>query len=392
MTKIHGHVGDGFEGVADVFADNFDSRGEVGAEFCAYVDGERILDIWAGEAAPGRPWAADTLVPVFSVTKGLTALVAQVLADRSQLDLDAPVIEYWPEFGAAGKGGVLVRMLLDHTVGLPSFPEYWEIVSFDDPEGWHRTAEIARRLAAAPLEWEPGTRVGYHSITYGWFVAELVRRIDGRTLGVFFREEIAGPLDLNLWIGLPSSLNHRVAELLPDPEPPSEDRMEAVASIAPGTPGGAALFLGPEGTSPIDMANNPRFWEAEVPAVNGIGDARSVARMYGMLARGGELDGVRIVSEESIAIHSAEQARGPDSVFGGGESRVALGYGRSTPGGLSLGPHDEAFGMQGLGGALGYADPVSKIGFGYAMNQTRAGGQTDARARALSSALYASLE
>ena len=169
-----------------------------------------------------------------------------------------------------------------------------------------------------------------------------------------------------------------------DPDP-AFDLLKAL--WGPENPGGAALFIGPERGSPIDLANDPDYWTAEAPAVNGVGDARSVARMYAMLAAGGELDGVRIVSEESVVAHSAEQARGTDAVFGG-ETRVALGYGRSTPGGLSLGPCDEAFGMQGIGGSVGYADPVAEVGFGYAMNQTHMEVGTDRRPRALSAALY----
>ena len=384
MTDINGHVSSGFEPVVDAFEENFAIRGEVGAEFCAYVGGECVVNIWAGMATPDRPWAQDTLVFVFSVTKGPTALVAQILADRGQMDLDTPVAAYWPEFAARGKDRVLVRHLLDHTVGLPSFPEYWDLVSFDGAEGWHRPDEIAARLAAAPLIWEPGTRVGYHSITYGWFAAELVRRIDGRTLGTFFADEVAGPLGLDFWIGLPVEQHGRVATLLHDPDP-AFDLLKAL--WGPENPGGAALFIGPERGSPIDLANNPDYWSAEAPAVNGVGDARSVARMYAMLAGGGVLDGVRIVSEESVVAHSAEQARGTDAVFGG-ETRVALGYGRSTPGGLSFGPNDEAFGMQGIGGSVGYADPVAEVGFGYAMNQTHMEVGTDRRPRALSAALY----
>ena len=387
MPDISGYVAAGFEPVAAAFEENFATRGEVGAEFCAYVGGERVVNIWSGMATPDRPWAEDTLVPVFSVTKGAAALVAQILADRGRMDLDAPVASYWPEFAARGKDRVRVRQLLNHTVGMPSFPDYWNLVSFDDAAGWHRTTEIAARLAAAPLVWEPGTRLGYHSITYGWLVGELVRRIDGRTLGTFFAEEVARPLGLEFWVGLPDEQRPRVARLLHDPAP-AFDLMAAIGG--PENPAGAALFIGPEGGSPIDMGNDPTFWAAEMPAVNGVADARSVARMYAMLACGGELDGVRIVSESSIAIHSAEQARGTDAIFGG-ESRVALGYGRSTPGGMSFGPTDEAFGMQGLGGALGYADPVAGVGFGYAMNQTHLEIGTDRRPRALSAALYRSI-
>ncbi len=384
MTDIRGHAVVGFEPVVDAFEENFATRGEVGAEFCAYLGGECVVNVWGGMATSDRPWGEDTLVPVFSVTKGPAALVAQILVDRGEMDLDEPVAAYWPEFGVRGKGGALVRHVLSHTVGVPSFPEYWDLVSFDDASGWGRTDEIAARLAGAPLAWEPGTRLGYHSITFGWLVSELVRRIDGRTPGTFFADEVAGPLGLDFWIGLPVEHHRRVATLLHDPDP-AFDLIRVLGG--PENPAAAALFIGPGRGSPIDLANDHDFWGVEVPAVNGIGDARSVARMYAMLAGGGKLDGTRIVSEESITVHAAEQARGTDAVFGG-ESRVALGYGRSTPGGLSLGPDDKAFGMQGIGGAVGYADPVSQVGFGYVMNQTHMEVGTDRRPRALSAALY----
>lgn len=387
MTEVSGYVAAGFEPVADAFKDNFDRRGEVGAEFCAYVGGECAANIWAGMATPHRPWSEDTLVPVFSVTKGPAALVAQILVDRDEMALDEPVSSYWPEFARHGKARALVRHVLSHTVGVPSFPEYRDLVSFDHADGWHHSAEIAARLAGASPAWEPGTRLGYHSVTYGWLLGELVRRIDGRTLGTFFADEVAHPLGLDFWIGLPDEQQGRVATLLHDPQP-AFDLIEVLTR--PGNPGGAALFIGPERGSPIDLANDPAFRSAEAPAVNGVGDARSVARLYAMLAGGGELDGVRIVSEASVAAHSSEQARGTDAIFGG-ESRVALGYGLSTPGGLSLGPNDQAFGMQGIGGAVGYADPVAEVGFGYVTNQTRMEIGTDRRAQALSAALYASI-
>jgi len=284
VTDISGHVAAGFEQVADAFEENFAVRGEVGAEFCAYVGGECVVNIWAGMATPDRLWTQDTLVFVFSVTKGPTALVAQILADRGLMDMNAPVAAYWPEFADRGKDGTLVRHILSHTLGLPSFPRYWDLVSFDHPGGWHRTDEIAARLAAAPLAWEPGTKVGYHSISYGWLLGELVRRIDGRTLGTFFADEVARPLGLDFWIGLPVGQHGRVAPLLHDPDPVFDPLM---VFRGPGHPGGAALFIGPERGRPIDLANDPAFWTAEAPAVNGIGDARSVARMYAMLAAGG---------------------------------------------------------------------------------------------------------
>ena len=283
MTDISGHVSAGFERVADAFEENFAIRGEVGAEFCAYVGGECVVNLWAGMATPDRPWAEDTLVFLFSVTKGPTALAAQILADRGLLDVNAPVAAYWPGFAAHGKDRALVRHILSHTLGLPSFPRYWDLVSGDDAAGWHRTDEIAARLAAAPLAWEPGTTLGYHSISYGWLVGELVRRIDGRTLGTFFADEVARPLGLDLWIGLPVEQHGRVARLLHDPDP-AADLLRAIWS--PESPAGAALFIGPERRSSVDLANDPGLWTAEAPAINGMGDARSVARMYAMLAGG----------------------------------------------------------------------------------------------------------
>lgn len=344
-----------------------------------------------GEAKPGVPWRQDTLALVFSTTKGVTALVAQVLADRGRLDINAPVARYWPEFAAAGKEAVTVAQVLEHSAGVLSFPNYEEVLAADGGAGWGRTADIVERLAAAPLWWVPGEQHGEHAVTYGWIIGEVVRRIDGRTLGGFFRDEIAGPLGLDFWIGLPTELLARVADLLPprgELAPEVRRRVEEI--FAPGSASGAAFFVGARrGVADIaKLANRAADRVAEIPASNGIGDARSLARLYGALAIGGELDAVRIVSEESIRRHSRERFNGYDVIIRT-EKRYALGYMLPTPAEPQYGPNpDRAFGHPGLGGSLAFADPVAGVGYGYVMNQMAEVGSPHARETALTGALY----
>lgn len=392
-TPIDGTVAAGFEPVREAFAANFAERGEVGAAFAAYVDGEKVVDLWGGEASPGVPWSEDTLCVVWSTTKGATALTAQILAGRDLLDVDAPVARYWPEFAANGKEAVTVRDVLTHAAGLPSWDGYRDLVHLDSSAGWGRSEDIAHALAGAAPVLEPGAVHGYHAVTYGWLIGELVRRITGSSLGELFRTEVAEPLGLSFWIGLPSEEHGRVAPLLSAP-PIADPELAAImeAAMGPDALTGRALLVGPHGgvERAAETANAPEFLAAEVPAANGVTDARSLARMYAMLAAGGELDGVRIVSPESIAAHTTEQYRGDDVVLAS-EKRYALGYMRPCPPAEVFGPNDEAFGHPGMGGSLGFADPVAEVGFGYVMNQMMPGIQVDPRARALADALYASL-
>lgn len=392
-TPIDGTVAAGFEPVREAFAANFAERGDVGAAFAAYVDGENVVDIWGGEARPGVPWSEDTLCLVWSTTKGATALAAQILAERDQLDVEAPVARYWPEFAANGKPAVTVRDVLTHAAGLPYWEGYPELVTLDSSEGWGRSEDIARALADAAPVVEPGAIHGYHAVTYGWLLGELVRRITGVSLGEFFRAEVAEPLGLSFWIGLPPDEHSRVADLLSAP-PPDDPELAAMmeAAMGPDALTGRALLVGPGGgvEHAAETANSAEFRAAEVPAASGVTDARSLARMYAMLARGGELNGVRIVSPQSIAAHTTEQYRGDDVVLAS-EKRYALGYMRPCPPAEVFGPNDEAFGHPGMGGSLGFADPVARVGFGYVMNQMMPGIQVDPRARGLADALYASL-
>lgn len=390
---IEGLVAPGFEAVRGAFAANFAERHEVGAAFAAYVDGVKVADLWAGEARPGTPWSESTLCPVWSATKGATALVAQILAGRGQLDVDAPVARYWPEFATNGKAAITVRDVLTHGAGVPTWEGYRDLLTIDAGDGWGDLEAIVTALAGAKTAWEPGTKHGYHAVTFGWLVGEVVRRLTGAGLGEVFRAEVAEPLGLDFWIGLPPAEHGRVADMLPAPPPDDPEIAVAMAALmGPDSLTGRALFVGPDGglDNAAALSNAAAFRAAEVPAANGITDARSLARMYAMLAAGGELDGVRIVSPQSIAAHAREQYRGPDVLLHA-EKRYALGYMRPCPPAEEFGPNDEAFGHPGMGGSLGFADPAARVGFGYVMNQMMPGIQVDPRARALADALYASL-
>ena len=388
-AEPEGRVARGFAAARAAFVENFATRGEVGASFAAYLHGEPVVDLWAGDAAPGLPWREHTLTSVFSTTKGPTALAIQVLADRGHLDVDATVASYWPEFAQAGKEAVTLRQILSHQAGVISFPDYHDLLELEDH--WAANDAITERLAAAAPYWAPGARHGYHALTFGWILGEVVRRITGRSLGQFFRDDVADPLGLDFWIGLPPAEHHRVADLV-DAPPPTDPAVAAFLSIFnEDTWTGQAHFVGPHGISAVaDSFNSVRFREAEIPAGGGIGTAHSLARMYGMLASGGTLDGVDFVSEKSIERFTEEQVRGPDAVLIV-ETRYGLGYALPTEL-LPMGPNDQAFGHGGLGGSLAFADPVAGIGFAYFPNQLRFPRLDEVtRSQALIDAVYACL-
>jgi CubicO group peptidase (beta-lactamase class C family) len=396
-VRVGGFVAPGFEPVAETLVQSVTAGGEVGVAVAAYVDGRKVVDAWCGEAEPEQEvaWSASTLAVVYSCTKAATALCAQLLADRGLLDVDAPVAEYWPEFAAEGKRGVPVRFLLNHTVGLLAFPRYWEIVKADG-RGLDRTDELVERLAATPPHWEPGTAAGYHALTYGWLVGEVVRRIDGRTLGRFFADEVAAPLGLSLWIGLPAKQHERVAPVIP-PDRPTGEALEAVnrgrAAIAAGDLSSvealtlASLFMPPEVDDPgrflADIMNTPWVRSAEIPAGNAIATADGLARMYAPLALGGSYEGLRLVSPESITRWSTHQptTTGQPTGFG-------LGYAVLLPETLALGPSERSFGHGGAGGAMGFADPEQGLAFGFVKNKMQADSATADR---LIAALYGCL-
>jgi CubicO group peptidase (beta-lactamase class C family) len=382
MTAVAGHVDPRFARVRDAFADNFAHHGDVGAACCVYWRGRPVVDLWGGVAdqATERPWRADTPVVTFSSTKGVTAICAHVLAERGRLDLDAPVARYWPEFAAAGKGAIPVRWLLSHRAGLAAVDGEFTL---EQALAWE---PVVTALARQAPNWEPGTRHGYHMRSYGWLVGELIRRVTGRTVGRFFADEMAAPLGLEFWIGLPEAVEPKVATTY-GPPPPDPAIAEAMSRLAaPGTLPGR-VWTGPSDLFHYDdMWNRRALRAAELPSSNGIGTARALARLYAACI--GDVDGVRLLRADTVAGATVEQSVGTDAVL---LLPTRFGTGFMLPPALSLAARPSAFGHPGAGGSLGLADPDADLAFGYVMNQMRLGVTGDPRAQSVLEATYLSL-
>lgn len=389
--KIEGMVAPGFETVREAFANNFERHGDIGAAVYVYRDGRPVVDLWGGlaDSDAGRPWVEDTLQLVYSATKGATATCAHLLAQRGELDLDAPVAEYWPEFAAAGKAGIPVRWLLTHQAGLPVVDRP---VPLADALAW---TPMTVALAAQRPVWTPGTAHGYHGRTFGWLVGEVIRRVSGRTVGRFLAEEIAGPLGLDFFIGLPAAERPRVSRMV-NSQPSAAD----VADIRPADipeefRAFLAAFNDPNSlfnrafaiTDPPDIDfDAPEVQAAEIPSSNGICTARGLARLYAGLI--GEVDGVRILTPETLASATREQANGPDQVLLI-NGRFATGFMLPTDDSPIGGP--TSFGHPGRGGSLGFAIPDAGIAFGYVPNHIQQGMVMDTRATDLVAALHQSV-
>ena len=380
---VHGFVDKGFEDVASAFRRNFAEGLELGAAFAVVVDGEPVVDLWGGWADPNNdsPWEADTVCCVFSGTKGLVATCLAILIDRGLLDLDAPVAHYWPEFAANGKGDVLVRHVVSHQAGLPGLTIP---VSVEEATDHVLMAEmLAAQRPIAPA----GHQVCYHALTFGWLCGELVRRIDGRSVGRFFHDEVASPLGLDLWIGLPESEEPRVAVLERGPEfrvasaPSSTGIDEAIAW---------SIWENPPRFSGAELAANRRDWRAaEIPATNGVGTARSIARLYGCLSSGGRLGSVNLLSSAAILKARECLASGYDPFQA---LPVAFGIGFELQNErMILGPESDAFGHGGAGGSVHGAWPSRHTGFSYVTNRLGPSTTPDARAARLLNALYVSI-
>ena len=354
MTDIHGFVRPGYEAVKDRFAANFADGQEVGASFSATVNGEPVVDLWGGHADPAktRPWDKDTIVNVYSTTKTMTALVALMLADRGLLDFDAPVARYWPEFAANGKAKVKVSHLMSHSAGLSGWKE---TIAKDDLYDWNKATSL---LAAQAPYWEPGTAPGYHAMTQGYLVGEVVRRIAGKSLGTIFRDEIAKPLGADFWIGLPASEDRRVAELVP---PPPGDAVGDNAAMSELT---RNMAVNPG----IDVAETKtRAWRgAEIPAAGGTGNARSIAQIHAILANDGMAQGKRFLSKAGVRKALEPQVQGTDLIMGV-PAKFGLGFG--LPGGLLPLPNANSMFWGGYGGSLAIVDMDAKVSMGYAMNR-----------------------
>lgn len=361
-TAVHGTWNPRFAPVVDEFRQNFARRGEIGACLTVYHDGTPVVDVWAGHADPGRtrPWERDTPVCVFSATKGVTALCAHLLADRGELDFDAPVARYWPEFAAAGKERISVRSVLAHQAGLAATPRP---VTLEDVCDWERMTTM---LAAMRPWWEPGTLSCYHANTFGWLVGEVIRRISGLPVSEFVQRELAGPLGLDFFIGLPPAERTRAAEL--DEEHPAVADMQRTENIPDVV---AAMLAGPWG---LPYASRPAWQAAEIPAVNGHGTARSLARVYAALACDGEVDGIRILSGRPAVDRCREgQGRMHDLFINmaAPDFPMEWGLGYTLNIGGHYGPNRRAFGFTGYGGSFGFADPEARLSMAYATNLLR---------------------
>lgn len=408
-VEIGGSVASGYEAVRDAFANNFAEHGDVGAAVAVYADGRKVVDLWGGIAdkRTGKPYAEDTLQLVFSSTKGVTALVINLLAQRGLLDLDAPVTEYWPEFGASGKGNVPVRWLLSHKVGLPYIDAP---LPLEDLLRWDPAVEA---LAAQEPVWEPGTAHGYHAVTFGWLAGEVIRRVTGKTMGTWVAEELSGPLGLDLWVGLPDEQQERVAPLTTsglrsraragnDGSDPGRNAGEGGQGGGTGSGDLASMieqFLGPDALllKALDGApgiftqpgifNRNEVRAAELPAANGITTARSLAKLYATVI--GEVDGHGPLLEPAqLRAATEQQSEGADKVLIV-DTSFGVGYMLSSvysPYGGRAG-----FGHSGAGGSVGFADPENGISFSYTMNRMLTALSGDPRPRDLITAVYDSI-
>ncbi|UDY34202.1 serine hydrolase domain-containing protein [Dermatobacter hominis] len=399
-ATIRGEVEPGFEPVREAFERNFALHGDVGAGFCLYVDGQKVVDLTGGvRDLAGTPYDEDTLQLVFSSTKGVTATCAHLLVQRGLLDVDEPVSTYWPEFAAAGKADVPVSWLLSHQAGL---------IDVDHPMTLEQALDwdtVTAALAASPPVWEPGTGYGYHAVTFGWLVGEVVRRVAGTDIGSFVRTELVEPLGLDLWIGLPPEQEHRVAPLVPasaagfgegapvDDVPTAdgagEDHRSLVRLLDELLGEGNLLgrTLGAPGGAFADdrVWNEPQVRAAQIPAANGVTDATSLARLYAALVS--DVDGVRLLDPDTVDRAIVPQVSGDP-----GSSLVvmldipfALGY--MTHSGVSPLLGGRSFGHYGAGGSLGFADPDRRVAGAYVMNQMQIGIAGDPRTAGLLAAV-----
>ncbi|WP_208028226.1 serine hydrolase domain-containing protein [Rhabdothermincola sediminis] len=391
MADIEGEVAPGFEAVRAAFEQNFSEGLEIGAAFSAYHRGEKVVDLWGGTAdvETGAPWREDTIILVFSTTKGATAMCANKLAQEGRLDVEAPVATYWPEFAKNGKDDITVAHLLSHQAGLA-----WVDgdMTAEEALSWEPVIEALENQHPA---WVPGSQHGYHATTYGWLVGEVVRRIAGRSVGTYFREEIAEPLGADFWIGLPESEEHRVARLqsmIPASisvdmlaNPGDDPVAQMIATfLGPDTPLGKALFAPGGALTDQDVWNSRAMRAAEVPAANGVTDARSVARLYAACI--GEVDGVRILTEEQVKRATEQRTTGPNTVLMDMDIQFGLGFMLHSSMVALGGPR--SFGHFGAGGSMGWADPDAELAFGYVMNRMDMGLAGDPRSFRLVTACY----
>ncbi|MFN8627028.1 MAG: serine hydrolase domain-containing protein [Candidatus Binatia bacterium] len=383
MLRIEGTADAGFATVAEAFRANFADQHEVGAAVCIYRHGRPVVDLRGGvaDAATARPWRPDTMAVVFSATKGVTAACVHLLAERGVLDLDAPLAQYWPEFGCAGKATIPVRWVLGHRAGLPLVEAE---LTREEVFAWF---PVVRAIAAQTPVWEPGTQHGYHVRTWGWMLGELVRRITGMTIGQFIAKEVAAPLAADFHLGLPEGLEPRVATLYP-PGPPTDPAQIALMAqlMGPGTFLHRAL-IGPADLAYGEVWNSRALHAAEIPSSNGICTAHALARFYAALV--GQVDGRRLLSAATVEAACHVVSDGHDAVVG---APTRFGSGFMLPPALSPDCSPTCFGHPGAGGSLAFADPSRELAFAYVTNQLKLEPSGDERTRRLVRALYAAAD
>jgi CubicO group peptidase (beta-lactamase class C family) len=375
-SVVQGTVAPGFEAASDLLERQVAAGEHIGFGVCVYHHGKKVVDVWGGLADEDakKPWQADTMAVSFSTTKGLTATCLHILADRGLVDYEAPVATYWPEFAQAGKEKITVYHILTHQAGLAPVPGELHGADLYD---WDR---VIKGIETQEPAWEPGTISGYHAVTFGFLVGEVVRRVSGKGIGKFLQDEVCAPLGLkDMYIGAPESVEPRIARLksrmVPTPEllkqmqerlasgqPLVDPMMERAMGARPGS-----MLQPREGEAADNTFDTPEAHRAEIPAANGIMTARDLARMYACLGNGGELDGARLMSAERVKIMSKLQTKRPDRIIQV-EVGWALGYMTGGIEGWPQGPRETAFGHAGLGGSIGFADPEIGMAFGFTTN------------------------
>ena len=377
MVDIHGFADPGFDRLCELLSETLDSGEDLGASVSVTLEGETVVDIWGGFTDEDKTtaWEKDTITNVWSTTKTMTSLAALVLVERGELDVHATVASYWPEFAQNGKEKIEVRHIMGHTSGVSGWDQPVEVADIYD---WDKsTAMLARQ---APW-WEPGTASGYHALNQGHLVGEVIRRISGRSLGRFFADEVAGPLDVDFHIGLDPSEHHRVSNVVPPPALPIDIETIDVESVMFKT------FTGPRPEAAVSWT--PEWRQAEIGAANGHGNARSVARAQAVVANGGEVDGVRLLSQKSIDVIFEEQANGTDLVL---REPVRFGIGYALP--SQAAPHlpdGRVCYWGGWGGSSIIVDLDRRMTFAYMMNRMAEGLLGDSRGENLARATYDSL-
>jgi len=360
LLEVDGYAAPGWGGVLDAFAENFARHGESGAAVCVYHDGRPVVDLAAGTADPaiGRAYTRDTLQPIMSVSKGIVAIAVNMLADRQVIDLDLPVARYWPEFAQAGKQDIPVRWLLTHQAGLAAIDRQ---LSLAELLSW---TPVIKALEEQQPNWPPGTAHGYHSMTYGFLLGELIRRTTGQLPGEWIAGNVSGPLAADCYIGLSGRANRAVAPVLPFP-PAAEGHVTTMRLEAGSLPYRAALGFTHPPLSPLAV-NDPAIQAAQLPAANGIGNARGLARIFAAVI--GEVDGLRLLSPRGMEDARREQVRGPDlAAIGMTESALGLGFNLPTAARPLGGPG--SFGSVGLGGCRAWALPEAALAFAYLPSQ-----------------------